>query len=120
MKKTPEQRQDYNNGTKKPEVGMFCNEFLYSDVRPYEIVEVNKTGKTIKVRKMDAELDPSWKPEFIAGGFSAHCTNDTEQQWVITSNPNNFVLTLRLSKKGFDRGRFWVSDQPLKRYDYNF
>lgn len=119
---TPEQREEYNNGTRKPEVGMFANRFGYTDINPYEIVEVNETGKTIKVRQMDAERDPSWKPEFVVGGFAGHCVNNSEsdQKWVITSNPDNHVLSLRLSKNGFAKGEFWVDNYPRKKYDFNF
>ena len=112
--------KDYNNGTLKPEVGMYCNRFFYSDIKPYEIVEVNKTGKTLTLRSVDAELDKSWKPEFIEGGFSGHCTNNNEQKWVFKSNPKNTTFKVRLSKKGYDKGNFYVGPEPRYKFDYNF
>jgi hypothetical protein len=112
--------KDYNNGTLKPEIGMYCNRFFYSDIKPYEIVGVNKTGKTLTLRAMDTKIDKSWKPEFIEGGFSGHCVNNNEQKWTFTSNPKNATFQVRLSKKGYGKGDFYVGPEPRHKYDYNF
>ena len=101
----------------------YANHYGYGDINPYEIVR-RVSDKTIAVRKMDAERDPEWTPEFHVGVFSAHCTNQREQRWNITSNPENRVIRIRLSKSGVwkdARGRkFALSEQPVKFYDYNF
>jgi hypothetical protein len=101
----------------------FANHLGYSDINPYEVVRV-VSDKTIEVREMDAERDPTWTPEFIPGGFSAHCTNQHSQRWIITSNPENRVVRIRLSKNGFwksaDGRKFHLGDEPVRFYDYNF
>jgi hypothetical protein len=79
--------------------------------------------KTIEIREMDAKRDDSVKLEFIPGGFSAHCSNQRDQNWFITSNPENRVIRIRLGKKGWKDAhgrRFALSDEPVKFYDYNF
>jgi hypothetical protein len=100
----------------------YANRHGYTDVTPFEVVRVI-SDKTIEVREMDAELDPTWKPEFHIGGFSAHCSNQREQRWNITSNPGNPVVRIRLGKKGWKSAcgsRFSLNDKPIHFYDYNF
>ena len=99
----------------------FANLIGYSDVEPYEIVR-RISDKTIEIREMDAERDESVKMEFHVGGFSAHCSNQRDQKWIIKSNPSNPVTRIRLGKKGWTgkRGRYALDDQPVKFYDYNF
>ena len=57
----------------------FANHIGYSDVNPFEVVKVI-SDKTIEIRAMDAERDDSVKLDFIPGGFSAHCANQSEQK----------------------------------------
>lgn len=100
----------------------YANMYGYSDVEPYEVVR-RISDKTIEVREMDAERDDSVKLEFHVGGFAAHCSNQREQKWHITSNPDNRVIRIRLGKNGWKdaHGRkFNLSDKPVKFYDYNF
>jgi hypothetical protein len=101
----------------------FANHYGYSDVNPYEVVKVI-SDKTIEVREMEAERDDSVKLEFHVGGFSAHCSNQRDQKWFITSNDSNPVVRIRLSKSGVwkdKHGRkFDLSDKPVRFYDYNF
>jgi hypothetical protein len=103
-------------------MNQFANHYSFSDVEPYEVVRVI-SDKTIEVREMDAERDDSVKLDFHVGGFAAHCSNQRAQRWNITSNPNNQVVRIRLSKQGWKdaHGRkFRLNDQPVKFYDYNF
>ncbi len=72
---------------------------------------------------MNAELDPSFKPEFVPGGFCATCVNQDLQKWNCTSNENNTVYTARLHKDGYyysKLGKHSLSTVPIKFYDYNF
>ena len=101
----------------------YANQIGYSDVNPFEVVRVI-SDKTIEIRAMDAERDESVKMNFIPGGFSAHCDNQADQKWNITSNEENPVFRIRLSK---NRGwqdkygqRFKLANAPRKFYDYNF
>ena len=101
----------------------FANMLGWSDIEPFEVVRVI-SDKTIEVREMDAERDESVKMQYVAGGFSAICTNDHEQKWNIKSNPANPVIRIRLSvNKGWQDKhgrRFDLSDKPVKYYDHNF
>jgi hypothetical protein len=101
----------------------YANHHGYSDVNPFEVVKVI-SDKTVEVREMNAERDDSVKMEFHVGGFSAHCSNQRDQKWFITSDESAPVIRIRLSK---NRGwqdkhgrRFVLADSPLKFYDYNF
>ena len=100
----------------------FANHYSHTDVEPYEVVRV-VSEKTIEIREMDAERDESIKLEFHAGGFSAHCSNQRDQRWNITSNPQNRVMRIRLTKQGWKDAygrKFRLSNEPVKFYDYNF
>lgn len=100
----------------------YANHLGYSDVTPYEVIRV-VSDKTIEIREMNAERDESVKLEFHVGGFSAHCSNQRDQKWIITSDESAPVIRIRLGKQGWKdkHGRkFGLSDQPKKFYDYNF
>ena len=103
----------------------FANNYLFSDVNPFEVVRVI-SDKTIEVREMDAKMASDWKPEIVSGGFAFHCANNDDQRkaWVITSNEDNPVVRIRRQKDGTWQnrtfGRFCLSDVPVKKYDFNF
>ena len=101
----------------------YANQIGYTDVHPFEVVRI-VSDKTVEVRAMEAVRDDSVKLDFIPGVFSAHCANQSEQKWIITSDESNPVFRVRLSK---NRGwqdkygqRFSMADAPRKFYDYNF
>lgn len=103
-------------------MNQFANHYGYSDVNPYEVVRII-SDKTIEVREMDAKLDDSVKLKFHVGGFAAHCSNQCDQRWNISSNPSNQVVRIRLGKQGWKDAhgrRFKLNDRPVKFYDYNF
>jgi len=100
----------------------YANHYGYSDVTPYEVVRV-VSDKTLEIREMDAVRDESVKLEWEVGGFAGHCVNQREQKWIISSNPSNPVKRIRLGKKGWKDahgGRYGLSDEPSRFYDYNF
>jgi len=101
----------------------FANMVGYSDINPYEVVRV-VSDKCLEIRGMDAERDPSYKPEFVPGGFSAVCVNQADQKWVIKPNPANGVIRIRKQKSGqwksASGSKFYLRDEPIKFYDYNF
>lgn len=101
----------------------FANHVGYSDVNPHEIVRW-VSDKTVEIRAMKAERDPSYKPEMVVGGFSAVCLNQSEQKWVITGNPKARVFRIRLHADGAWRcpngNRYQLGVKPIKFYDYNF
>lgn len=100
----------------------YANNFLYTDVRPYEVIRV-VSEKTLVVRGMTVEPDPTWTRTYIPGGFCSYTLNNYEQRWIITSDPDGVTLRIRLRKNGEwygGAGRFILSDRPIYFYDYNF
>lgn len=100
----------------------YANERGWSQTYPFEIVKVI-SPTTLEIRAMDHERDPNWVPEFIPGGFAAHCTNQHAQTWFYKSNLNARPIRIRLNKKGqwVHKGRrFNLADAPKYFYDYNF
>jgi len=106
-----------------PEVGLYANLHLFSDVEPYEIVRII-SDKTIELRSVTATLKPDWKPDMIPGGFAAHTANNHTQEYDYKTNPDAYVFKARLRKKDgrfhSARGRHVVSEAPCKFHDYNF
>jgi hypothetical protein len=119
---TPVEVSTLTTELKAVEVGTGVTEHGYSDSYPFEVVAVSKSGKTLTIRPLDAEFDKSVDLTFLPGGFSAHCANQHDQKWILTSNPNNPTQKIRLTKKGWTSGsyrRFSVG-KASKFYDYNF
>ena len=102
---------------------LYANYCGYTDVEPYEVVEV-RTANKMMIRAMDAKLDPTWKRDFHPGGFFGHTANDRDQRWFITPNPEAPVRAIRKHKNGkwFDKhgNRYAIDDHPIKFYDHNF
>jgi len=100
----------------------YANHHMHTDVDPYQIVKVI-SDKTLEIRAMNAVKDNSVELTFHVGGYSAHCSNQRQQKWIITSDDTAPILRIRLGKNGWkDKygNRFSLSDTPRKFYDYNF
>ena len=100
----------------------YVNHYGYSDVNPFEIVR-RVSDRTLDIRAMKAERDTSWKPDFVPGGFFGTVVNQSEQRWIIESDPEGRVVRIRLGKQGWKDAhgeRYDLSDEPVKFYDYNF
>ncbi|MGL6289261.1 MAG: hypothetical protein ACRC2H_01075 [Silanimonas sp.] len=97
----------------------YANHQGHTDVTPFEVVRVI-SETTIEIREMDSKLAEGEKPHFLQGGFAAHCTNQRELKYDITSNPSNRVIRIRKSTNGWGKGKFRLSDTPIRFYDYNF
>lgn len=100
----------------------YANHIGYSDVNPFEIIR-KVSDKTLEIRAMNAERDPTFKPEFVAVGFFGTVTNQRDQKWTITSDLTARVVRIRLGKQGWKDAhgrRYELSDEPVKFYDYNF
>tara|TARA_R100000805_G_C3520351_1_gene42961 strand:- start:141 stop:506 length:366 start_codon:yes stop_codon:yes gene_type:complete len=107
----------------KPALGKYANRSGYTDCYPNEITKII-SEKCIEIRSMNAELDPTWKPEWVSGGFAGHCTNQHSQRWIYSKKLDGYVARVRLSKYGVwkDKGgnKYWISKEPNKFHDYNF
>ncbi len=97
---------------------------MYSDRMAMTIVE--KSDRKLVAQRDNAELDPAYKPEFVAGGFAGHCVNQHEQKWICTPNPDAYreTFTLRKNGKWIRKGESLKASylvagrQPF--HDYNF
>lgn len=102
---------------------MYANKLGWTDCTPFEVIKQN-TERKYTVRLMNTERDPNWTPECHVGGFCAHVSNNYEQKWIITSNPEGYTTEIRLNKKGEWKdkygARYNISDHPVKFHDYNF
>lgn len=74
---------------------------LYSDRHAATVVK--RTATRITVQHDKAVLDPNFKPDFIPGGFSAHCTNQHKQSYTYERDPEGRIETFNWSEK---RGRW--------------
>lgn len=96
---------------------------LYSDRHACTVIA--KTKKTITLQQDKATLDPNFKPEFIVGGFAAHCTNQNDQKYTYERDPNGEIFKCYWSER---LGRYTTGgDQSIgvsvgrhEFYDYNF
>ena len=72
----------------------YANAIGYTDITPYEVIRT-VSPTCLEVREMSATLDPTWTPDFVVGGFSAHCQNNGDQRWLMESNPAGRVVKIR-------------------------
>ena len=68
-------------------------------------------------------IKTNFKPEFVPGGFAAHCTNQEDQTYTYERDPNGETKTFRWSNKFGSYGK--PGDLRLAKgrhefYDYNF
>ena len=101
----------------------YANLICYSDVFPFEVLAVSKSGKQITVRAMRAERDPAWEPEIVPGGFLGHYVNQSEQRWIITPNESGEPMKAHKRADGYywsAFGKHQLEAQPRAFYDYNF
>ncbi len=105
---------------------LYLNEILYSDINPYEVVEMITPNKWV-IRKLDTTLKSEAKKKiqdsFCPGGFAGHVDNDC-QEWEISVNENNPLITVFRGRKNkhFKIGSMpmSMSHSPIKIYDFNF
>ena len=99
-------------------VRKYCNYGGYSDWEPFEVIRV-VSKKCIEIRRMKA-VQTVFPSDFHAGGFCGHYTDNHNQDYNYSSDENNPIIRIRLSKSGWGNGRYHMSDRPYKFYDYNF
>ena len=115
-------RRWIQESTIDPEVGLYCNWILHTDVEPFEIISITPSGKTLTIRSMDATIDPDFNPCTQIGGFAGHTLNNYGQSYSYKSNLEGEVRKVSKTKRGWKRGslRYRISESPSKFYDYNF
>lgn len=111
-------RRDYNHDL---QVGDHAHIQHYTDVDPVTVIK--RTKSMIVVRYDKATLSKDWKPEFVLGGFSAHCTNNDSQTYEFEEDPDGATETFRWSEK-FGQWRNTSGEKVFPQwasfYDYNF
>ena len=125
-KKKNECMSKINNIEKELADVLYLNEILYSDVNPYEVVEMITPNKWV-IRELDTTLKPEARKNihesFCPGGFVGHVDNDC-QEWDITVNEKNPLITVFRGRKNkyFKIGGMPMSMtlSPIKIYDFNF
>ena len=89
----------------------YAMEMMWSDVVPYEVIKT-VSDITLVIRKLDAKLISIDKDDL-----------QNSQVYEFSSNEDNEVLRIRLSKYGYWKHKhckFRLTDKPYKFYDYNF
>lgn len=113
----------YTEKNREIEVGDGVTYCLYSD--KYACTVIKRTAKTLTIQRDRAIRDPNFKPEYIPGGFAAHCTNNEDQSYTYERNPNGEIFICHWSEK---RGRFQCGEDGSVRiirgrhefYDFNY
>lgn len=96
-------------------IGKYLNRYLYSDILPIGKIIGAKGKTTVIVRRVEASENKT-KMNFITGGFSAICTNATEQEYDFFET--NEVFLMRISKSLMKHVK--IQDEPVKFHDFNF
>jgi len=109
--------------SEKKKIKKFANYYGWSDVHPYEVVNVI-SEQTVEVRAMKA-TQTVFPKEFHVGGFSAHCSDQYRQDYKYESVPDSPTVRIRWSnaKNQWQRAggmKFLMEDAPHKFYDYNY
>ena len=103
------------------QVGDGATIYYWTDAHACTVIK--RTAKTLTLRQDKATLKESFKPEFIVGGFCAHCVNQSEQEYDYEPDPDGRIFTAYWSeaKKGFYVERtLRVGPGRHEFYDYNF
>lgn len=93
---------------------------LWTDRHAYDVIRV--TPRTLVLRRCKVIPDPNWAPQFVVGGFCAHCTNQGSQEWNYEPDPDGDVIRAVWSEK---KGRYMHHGATViagrhEFYDYNF
>jgi len=89
----------------------FCNEYMYSDILPYEVVKVD-SEKKVWLRQMTATATPD-------------SNYYGRQEYTYASNPDAAVFCVRLNKRGVwkapkDSSIYMMADAPRYFRDPSF
>tara|TARA_R110000851_G_scaffold174949_1_gene321144 strand:- start:70 stop:399 length:330 start_codon:yes stop_codon:yes gene_type:complete len=88
-----------------------------SDRQPYKVVR--KTRCTMDIAQVYTCKHDAWSPSFQVGGFSAHCTNQSEQTWLYTGLATS-TLRVHKPRTGWEAHRTLTLNTAVRFYDYNF
>lgn len=122
--------QDSRRDIPSFKIGDLVTESLYSDSHAGRVIDIRRNGREVVMQEDTAIIDPTFKPEFVSGGFAGHCVNQRDQKYTYQPNPDGAVsvFTLRAwrrikvwTRKGNDpNGHNQLKHGQHKFYDYNF
>lgn len=102
-----------------PEGRTYFTEIGHSQQYPW--VEIKRTEMTVTLAKVQVKPDPDFKPDFIPGGFCAHCSNQSEQTWLFDKISDVQTKTIRKTKRGWSHGETrFIENRAIEFYDWNF
>lgn len=105
----------------------YCNRHLYSDIQPYEVIEVLSDTR-LRLRSMNYTMDSGCvkrlNESFKPGGFMGNFDNSV-QEWVCSSDETGIVIEVRKHKDGhfYEANNcipYVLSDEPRRFRDFNF
>ena len=102
------------------EIGDGITVHYVTECYPYTVIRRTRTSLTLREDK--ATLSPNFKPEFVIGGFCAHCLNQEDQEWDYEPDLNGRITVAHWSekKKAFMVERSLRCTYGRRRfYDYN-
>ena len=99
-------------------VGMYVNHHMFTDAHPVGVI-VGTYGKTGIIVQPVSCTELNWQPEFHAGGFSAHCSNNYDQRWAFTVDTSRKPIKMRLTRSMAECGDR-VNTRPVRFHDNNF
>ena len=104
-----------------PAIGGGATVCHYSDRTACTVIRISPSGKTFWMQEDTAILD-NWKPDIKPGGFAGHCSNNNEQTYKYSPNPEGHVHRASLRKDGWFRTTNGEPVLPGRRqfHDYNF
>lgn len=106
---------------------IYCNRHLYSDIQPYEVIEVLSDTR-LRLRSMNYTMDSGCmkrlNESFKPGGFMGNFDNSV-QEWVCSSDETGIVIEVRKHKDGhfYEANNcipYVLSDKPRRFRDFNF
>lgn len=101
----------------------YFNRHLYTDIIPYELVEVLSSSH-LMIREMNTKKSKDFTLEMVPGGFVGFPLNQDEQKWDYFSNEDYPVISIHLNNKGqwLDESnqQYQPNSNPIKFYDYSF
>ena len=98
--------------------GNYFTEIGYSQQYPW--IEVKRTATTVTLARVMVQKDPEWQPEFVTGGFCAHCTNQHAQTWMFLKISDS-QIKVRKTKLGWSyQGVKFIEGRAREFFDWNY
>jgi hypothetical protein len=101
----------------------YYNRKLWTDIVPYELVEVVSPTHRV-IRELETKKSDDFTLEMIPGGFVGFPVNQDQQKWNYFSNEDNPLISIYLDRKGEWKDKsnqfYQPYSKPIRYYDYSF